>query len=145
MLRFSNIMFQPLWSRAYIRNVQICFSENFGTEGRGGYFDNYGIIRDVMQNHLLQVMALFAMEEPASLDAEDIRNEKVKVIKSIRPIDMDNVVLGQYKGRKEGVLTFQGILMTIPCPRLAVPDVRRDGALHRQRAMGRRAVHDEGW
>ena len=69
-----------------------------------------------MQNHLLQVMALFAMEEPASLDAEDIRNEKVKVIKSIRPIDMDNVVLGQYKGRKEGVLTFQGILMTIPCP-----------------------------
>ena len=63
-LRFSNIMFQPLWNRNYIRNVQINFSENFGTEGRGGYFDNYGIIRDIMQNHLLQILALFAMEEP---------------------------------------------------------------------------------
>ena len=107
-LRFSNIIFSPLWSRTHIRNVQITFSENFGTEGRGGYFDNYGIIRDVVQNHLLQVMALFAMEEPASLDAEDIRDEKVKVIKSIRPIDMANVVLGQYK--KSGDETKPGYL-----------------------------------
>ena len=99
-LRFSNIMFQPLWNRNYIRNVQINFSEDFGTEGRGGYFDHYGIIRDIMQNHLLQILALFAMEEPASLDAEDIRDEKVKVIKSMRPIEVDNVALGQYKGRE---------------------------------------------
>ncbi|QHN96774.1 Glucose-6-phosphate 1-dehydrogenase 2 [Arachis hypogaea] len=63
--------------RQYIRNVQLIFSEDFGTEGRGGYFDNYGIIRDIMQNHLLQILALFAMETPVSLDAEDIRNEKI--------------------------------------------------------------------
>uniref|UniRef100_A0A453NHA3 glucose-6-phosphate dehydrogenase (NADP(+)) n=1 Tax=Aegilops tauschii subsp. strangulata TaxID=200361 RepID=A0A453NHA3_AEGTS len=79
-LRFSNLVFQPLWSRDYIRNVQLIFSEDFGTEGRGGYFDNYGIIRDIMQNHLLQILALFAMETPVSLAAEDIRNEKVACV-----------------------------------------------------------------
>lgn len=66
-LRFSNLIFEPLWSRKYIRNVQIVFSEDFGTEGRGGYFDQYGIIRDVIQNHLLQIVALFAMEPPVRL------------------------------------------------------------------------------
>ena len=59
--------------------TQVIFSEDFGTEGRGGYFDRYGIVRDVVQNHLLQIVALFAMEQPVSLDAEDVRNEKVKV------------------------------------------------------------------
>lgn len=63
-LRFANLVFEPLWSRQYIRNVQVIFSENFGTEGRGGYFDQYGIVRDVIQNHLLQILALFAMEQP---------------------------------------------------------------------------------
>ena len=66
-LRFANLVFEPLWSRNYIRNVQVIFSEDFGTEGRGGYFDNYGIIRDVIQNHLLQITALFAMEQPVSV------------------------------------------------------------------------------
>lgn len=160
-LRFSNIMFQPLWSRAYIRNVQICFSENFGTEGRGGYFDNYGIIRDVMQNHLLQVMALFAMEEPASLDAEDIRDEKVKVIRCIRPIEMDNVVLGQYKGRRDGDKQLPAYLddETVPpgskCPTFAamalfIDNARWDGvpflmkagkALHKRQAEIRIQFH----
>ncbi len=96
-LRFSNIVFQPLWSRQYIKNVQILFSEPFGTEGRGKYFDNYGIIRDIMQNHLLQMMALFAMEPPISLNAEDIRNEKVKVLRSIRVPTVHDLVVGQYK------------------------------------------------
>jgi Glucose-6-phosphate dehydrogenase, C-terminal domain len=63
-LRFANLVFEPLWSRQYIRNVQVIFSEDFGTEGRGGYFDKYGIIRDVIQNHLLQILSLFAMEPP---------------------------------------------------------------------------------
>lgn len=98
-LRFSNLIFEPLWSRQYIRNVQIVFSEDFGTEGRGGYFDQYGIIRDVIQNHLLQIVALFAMEPPVSLQAEDIRNEKVKVLRSMKPIELDNCVLGQYSRR----------------------------------------------
>ncbi|CAA7039890.1 unnamed protein product [Microthlaspi erraticum] len=107
-LRFSNLIFEPLWSRQYIRNVQLIFSEDFGTEGRGGYFDNYGIIRDIMQNHLLQILALFAMETPVSLDAEDIRNEKVKVLRSMRPIQVDDVVVGQYKSQTKGGVTYPG-------------------------------------
>nr|TKR84551.1 glucose-6-phosphate dehydrogenase family protein [Populus alba] len=105
-LRFSNLIFEPLWSRQYIRNVQLIFSEDFGTEGRGGYFDNYGIIRDIMQNHLLQILALFAMETPVSLDAEDIRNEKVKVLRSMRPLQLDDVVVGQYKSHTKGGVTY---------------------------------------
>lgn len=107
-LRFSNLVFEPLWSRNYIRNVQLIFSEDFGTEGRGGYFDNYGIIRDIMQNHLLQILALFAMETPVSLDAEDIRNEKVKVLRSMRPLQLQDVVVGQYKGHSNGGKSYQG-------------------------------------
>ncbi|VFQ90530.1 unnamed protein product [Cuscuta campestris] len=107
-LRFSNLIFEPLWSRQYIRNVQFLFSEDFGTEGRGGYFDNYGIIRDIMQNHLLQILALFAMETPVSLDAEDIRNEKVKVLRSMRPLQLDDVVIGQYKGHTKGGVAYPG-------------------------------------
>ncbi|KAK7847909.1 glucose-6-phosphate 1-dehydrogenase, chloroplastic [Quercus suber] len=105
-LRFSNLIFEPLWSRQYIRNVQFIFSEDFGTEGRGGYFDNYGIIRDIMQNHLLQILALFAMETPVSLDAEDIRNEKVKVLRSMRPLELENMVIGQYKSHTKGGVTY---------------------------------------
>ncbi|CAN7127439.1 unnamed protein product [Brassica rapa subsp. narinosa] len=107
-LRFSNLIFEPLWSRQYIQNVQFIFSEDFGTEGRGGYFDHYGIIRDIMQNHLLQILALFAMETPVSLDAEDIRNEKVKVLRSMRPIQLEDVVIGQYKSTTKGGVTYPG-------------------------------------
>lgn len=109
-LRFSNLVFEPLWSRNYIRNVQFIFSEDFGTEGRGGYFNNYGIIRDIMQNHLLQILALFAMETPVSLDAEDVRNEKVKVLRSMAPLRLENVVLGQYKGHNKGGKSYPGYL-----------------------------------
>ncbi|GLJ49363.1 hypothetical protein SUGI_1044160 [Cryptomeria japonica] len=107
-LRFSNLVFEPLWSRQYIRNVQLIFSEDFGTEGRGGYFDSYGIIRDIMQNHLLQILALFAMETPVTLDGEDIRNEKVKVLRSMRPLQLENVVIGQYKAHVKGGVTYPG-------------------------------------
>ncbi|KZV54326.1 hypothetical protein F511_03581 [Dorcoceras hygrometricum] len=109
-LRFSNLIFEPLWSRNYIRNVQFIFSEDFGTEGRGGYFDHYGIIRDIMQNHLLQILALFAMETPVSLDAEDIRNEKVKVLRSMRPLQLEDVIIGQYKGQNKGGKSYPGYI-----------------------------------
>lgn len=75
--RFGNRFFSPTWSREYIACVQVTFKEPFGTQGRGGYFDEYGIIRDVMQNHLLQILSLVAMEKPATLQPDDIRNEKV--------------------------------------------------------------------
>ncbi|CAD7701893.1 unnamed protein product [Ostreobium quekettii] len=109
-LRFSNLIFEPLWSRKYIRNVQVIFSEDYGTEGRGGYFDEYGIIRDVIQNHLLQIVALFAMEPPVSLEAEDIRNEKVKVLRSMKPVEMEDVILGQYTKRVSKAHTYPGYL-----------------------------------
>ncbi|MFQ6661439.1 hypothetical protein Gotur_029606 [Gossypium turneri] len=153
-LRFSNLIFEPLWSRTYIRNVQFIFSEDFGTEGRGGYFDNYGIIRDIMQNHLLQILALFAMETPVSLDAEDIRNEKVKVLRSMKPLELEDVIIGQYKGHNKGGRAYPGytddstvpknsITPTFAAAALFINNARWDGvpflmkagkALHRKRA-----------
>eukprot|EP01120_Amphizonella_sp_Union-15-10_P007063 TRINITY_DN2349_c0_g1_i5.p1 TRINITY_DN2349_c0_g1~~TRINITY_DN2349_c0_g1_i5.p1 ORF type:complete len:551 (+),score=131.35 TRINITY_DN2349_c0_g1_i5:64-1653(+) len=101
-LRFANSVFEPLWNNKYISNVTITFKENFGTEGRGGYFDQFGIIRDVMQNHLTQILSLVAMEPPVSLGAEDIRDEKVKVLRSIPPVDPSQVVVGQYDKDEAG-------------------------------------------
>nr|QXV29857.1 G6PDH3 [Aquilaria sinensis] len=100
-LRFANRFFLPLWNRDNIDNVQIVFREDFGTEGRGGYFDQYGIIRDIIQNHLLQVFYLVAMEKPVSIKPEHIRDEKVKVLQSVLPIKDEEVVLGQYEGYKD--------------------------------------------
>ncbi|XP_062105530.1 glucose-6-phosphate 1-dehydrogenase 6, cytoplasmic [Humulus lupulus] len=100
-LRFANRFFLPLWNRDNIDNVQIVFREDFGTDGRGGYFDQYGIIRDIIQNHLLQVLCLVAMEKPVSLTPEHIRDEKVKVLQSVLPIKDDDVVLGQYDGYRD--------------------------------------------
>ncbi len=95
-LRFANRIFEPLWSREHIKSVQISWAEPLGVEGRGGYFDQYGIIRDVVQNHLLQMLSLVAMEPPQRRSSESIRREKVKVLRSIKPADLDNMVLGQY-------------------------------------------------
>ncbi|KZF25982.1 glucose-6-phosphate dehydrogenase [Xylona heveae TC161] len=101
-LRFGNEFFGATWNRRHIDNVQISFKEPFGTEGRGGYFDEFGIIRDVMQNHLLQVLTLLAMERPISFSAEDIRDEKVRVLRGIPPIEPKNVIIGQYGRSLDG-------------------------------------------
>lgn len=102
-LRFGNRMFSPAWNRENIASVLIQLKEPFGTGGRGGYFDEFGIIRDVIQNHLLQVLSIIAMEKPVSSQADDIRDEKVKVLKSIPPILLEDTVLGQYVGNPNGV------------------------------------------
>ncbi|KAF7732504.1 Glucose-6-phosphate 1-dehydrogenase [Apophysomyces ossiformis] len=94
--RFANVIFGPLWTNKYIQSIQITLKEPFGTEKRGGYFDQYGIIRDVMQNHLLQLLSLLTMEQPASTGAQDVRNEKVRVLKRISPIVANDALLGQY-------------------------------------------------
>uniref|UniRef100_A0AAQ5ZYV3 Glucose-6-phosphate 1-dehydrogenase n=1 Tax=Amphiprion ocellaris TaxID=80972 RepID=A0AAQ5ZYV3_AMPOC len=101
-LRFGNRIFGPIWNRNSVACVVLTFKEPFGTQGRGGYFDDFGIIRDVMQNHLLQMLCLVAMEKPASTSPDDVRDEKVKVLKSIAPVTMSDVVLGQYVGDPEG-------------------------------------------
>uniref|UniRef100_A0A673UAN8 Glucose-6-phosphate 1-dehydrogenase n=1 Tax=Suricata suricatta TaxID=37032 RepID=A0A673UAN8_SURSU len=101
-LRFANRIFGPIWNRDNIACVILTFKEPFGTEGRGGYFDEFGIIRDVMQNHLLQMLCLVAMEKPASTDSDDVRDEKVKVLKCISEVRSENVVLGQYVGNPGG-------------------------------------------
>ena len=95
-LRHFNLFFSALWNRQHISSVQIVFKETIGVEGRGGYFDQYGIIRDVMQNHLLQILAIVAMERPVSLAAEAVRNEKVKVLSCIPPLALEDLVIGQY-------------------------------------------------
>jgi len=95
-LRFANQIFKPLWNSKYIRCVEIDWQESIGVEGRGGYFDNYGIIRDVVQNHLLQLLTLIAMDEPESLNADVIRNQKLKVLHDIQTIKVEDIILGQY-------------------------------------------------
>jgi glucose-6-phosphate 1-dehydrogenase len=101
-LRFANKVFEPIWNRDHVQAVMITFKEDFGTQGRGGYFDSFGIIRDVMQNHLLQILSLVGMEAPVSLGAEDVRDEKVKLLRAIQPITRQDIVVGQYSADPRG-------------------------------------------
>jgi len=101
-MRFGNLWMEQIWNRNHVQCIMLTFKEPFGTDGRGGYFDQYGIIRDIIQNHLLQVMTLLCMECPNKLDGpgagEKIRDEKVRVLEAMPPVTLDDVYLGQYAG-----------------------------------------------